>query len=380
MSKATLDPEQIAAALTLIKRLPMYHIDASITGIGQLLPRVSSEVLTRVDPNFIIVLDTVEKKPFIGSNFNYFEGAFRSPWSGNYFPVSPAKVPLVPGSIASIESKCHAMLNKHREAHYGGGVASAIAWDLTTSDNEMFASYAIALNILKEISPSTDGSFRSGRWQISHVVDVKEASAQNARTWNSSSTAARTLALKMVSSITFVMDLKQTRQAAELWNGASDQNDLQPIRPNKSCINGRVGKTVEQQTSVHLNAGNAPMNAVPGGIAPLVEAFSVDGEDQIVNAVFSMLRESENAFQQWMKQHVRKCSSVIMSGISAIKTDNQAQNHLQKYDVVPSQMLSHALSEKKNKSQSVNFRENSVKKKVGFAAEGDSDNEMTLDE
>lgn len=244
------------------------------------MPKVNNEILVRLDPNFVIVEDTLEKRLFLGSNFNYLDGGFKSPWSGNYFPSSPARVPLIPGHIRLIEQKCNSMLEQYRLAHYGGGISSAIAWDLSTNDNDLTSGYAIALMILKEADCIP--SMRKYLFQSMHVVDVKEI--QNNSGGNRSWGVNRNFSLKLISSISFDFFLKETKQSCALWEGDCPR------------LSGRVSKSLETQTTVIASPAAAGIMA-----GDSVDSSVMD--DNLSSALFQILKENEKVLMGWLEDH-----------------------------------------------------------------------------
>ncbi|GBG28129.1 F-actin-capping protein subunit beta [Hondaea fermentalgiana] len=156
---------EMNSALNIMRRMPPTKIELNLSGLVNLMPDLTDELLQRVDQPLQAAKDPVNGKQYLLSDYNRDADSYRSPWSNNYNPELPDG--LKPSkTLRVLEEKCNAVFDSYRQLYYEGGVSSAYLWD---QDEE--GAFAGCFLIKKEvIEPQRKVS--EGSWDSIHVVDV----------------------------------------------------------------------------------------------------------------------------------------------------------------------------------------------------------------
>lgn len=159
------DEEKVGAALSLMRRLPPAKTEFNLSGLINLMPELTDELLQRVDQPLQVATDPASGRRYLMCDYNRDGDSYRSPWSNQYDP------PLEDGFLPSdelrvIESEANEVFDGYRQLYFEGGVSSVYAWDL---DGEGFACCFL---IKKEV---IDGSrsVSKGSWDSIHVMEVQ---------------------------------------------------------------------------------------------------------------------------------------------------------------------------------------------------------------
>jgi len=153
------------AALNIMRRMPPSKIELNLSGLVNLVPDLTDELLQRVDQPLQTAKDPENGRQYLLCDYNRDGDSYRSPWSNEYQP--PIEDGFKPSaSLRSLESKCNAVFDTYRQLYYEGGVSSAYLWD---QDEE--ASFAGCFLIKKEVI-EPQRRVNQGSWDAIHVVEV----------------------------------------------------------------------------------------------------------------------------------------------------------------------------------------------------------------
>mmetsp|Transcript_24848 Transcript_24848/g.30052 ORF Transcript_24848/g.30052 Transcript_24848/m.30052 type:complete len:274 (-) Transcript_24848:943-1764(-) len=161
------------AALDLVRRMPPSNIQENLTGLVDMAPDLTEELLSRVDQPLQIAFDEVANKDFLLCDYNRDGDSYRSPWSNRYFPeIDDGAAPS--DDIRALEVEANGVFDAYRDQYYEGGVSSVYLWDTD-------AGFAGCFLIKKGDGDSKRGLLDNGFWDAIHVVEViPEADEVNA--------------------------------------------------------------------------------------------------------------------------------------------------------------------------------------------------------
>lgn len=159
-----MDP-RVNAALNIMRRMPPSKIEFNLSGLLNLMPDLTDELLQRVDQPLQAATDPSNGKQFLMCDYNRDGDSYRSPWSNEYDP--PIDDGFRPSEkLRTLEQKANAVFDAYRNLYYEGGVSSVYLWDL-----EEGGGFAGCFLIKKEVSePQRHVSV--GCWDSIHVMEV----------------------------------------------------------------------------------------------------------------------------------------------------------------------------------------------------------------
>jgi len=158
--------DQLDCALDLMRRLPPTKVEDNLTGLIDLVPDLTEQLLSAVDQPLKIAHDAKEKKDYLLCDYNRDGDSYRSPWSNNYDPpLSDGAVPSA--KLRNIEIQANEIFDIYRDLYFEGGVSSVYAWDLDKG-------FACVVLIKKTQNQSKKGQPMKGTWDSIHVIDVDE--------------------------------------------------------------------------------------------------------------------------------------------------------------------------------------------------------------
>jgi len=158
--------DQLDCALDLMRRLPPSQIEDNLTGLLDLVPNLTEQLLSAVDQPLKVAHDPVSKRDYLLCDYNRDGDSYRSPWSNKYDP------PLEDGAVPSAElRKLEVVANEvfdiYRDLYFEGGVSSVYCWDLENG-------FAACILIKKTQDQSKKGQPMKGTWDSIHVVEVND--------------------------------------------------------------------------------------------------------------------------------------------------------------------------------------------------------------
>lgn len=162
--------EKVAACLSLMRRLPPNNVQQNLSGLLNLVPEETDELLQRIDQPLEISVDSETGRNFLLCDYNRDGDSHRSPWSNKYFPsIEDGFLPSE--RIRAMEVEANELFDCYREQYFEGGVSSVYLWDL---DHGFAGCFLIKKNV--------DGErfVKTGSWDSLHVVEVIEESSTKA--------------------------------------------------------------------------------------------------------------------------------------------------------------------------------------------------------
>jgi capping protein (actin filament) muscle Z-line, beta len=160
---------KVASSLALMRRLPPNNIEQNLTGLLNLCPEESDELLQRIDQPLEEDFDVESGRKFLKCDYNRDGDSYRSPWSNQYSP--PLDDAFYPSEqLRAIEQDANEIFDAYRELYFEGGTSSVYLWELDTG-------FAGCFLIKKAIDMSTGTAYvKSGSWDSIHIVEVTEES------------------------------------------------------------------------------------------------------------------------------------------------------------------------------------------------------------
>ncbi len=156
---------QLNSALNIMRRMPPSRIEFNLSGLVNLVPELTDELLQRVDQPLQTAKDEETGKQYLLCDYNRDGDSYRSPWSNEYEP--PIDDGFKPSAkLRVLEEKCNAVFDSYRNLYYEGGVSSVYLWDQDSP-----ASFAGCFIIKKEIV-EVQRRVNQGSWDSIHVVEV----------------------------------------------------------------------------------------------------------------------------------------------------------------------------------------------------------------
>lgn len=160
------EEEQLNACLNIMRRMPPSKIDMNLSGLINLLPELTDDLLQRVDKPLELEVDTKSpgNKKFIKCDYNRDGDSYRSPWSNEFFPpIEDGFMP--PDNLRELEIQANEVFDSYRHLYYEGGVSSVYFWEL--DDN----SFAGCFLVKKDVTEKKR-AVSSGCWDSIHVIEA----------------------------------------------------------------------------------------------------------------------------------------------------------------------------------------------------------------
>ncbi|GMH94278.1 hypothetical protein TrST_g13696 [Triparma strigata] len=159
--------DPIALSLNIMRRLPPNRIEQNLSGLLNLCPKMTDELLQRVDQP--LETSTGTGRPFILSDYNRDGDSYRSPWTNEYAPqIEDGFKPSQ--KLRALEVQANEIFDSYRELYYEGGISSAYLWDL----EEQEGGFAGCFLIKKDVTE--DKYVKKGSWNSIHVVEASPPS------------------------------------------------------------------------------------------------------------------------------------------------------------------------------------------------------------
>lgn len=164
------DDDVILSCLNLMRRMPPKNVQKNLSGLLNLSPSSTEEILQRVDQPLQEAVDPTNGRKYLICDYNRDGDSYRSPWSNAYTP--PLEDGFVPSDhLRKLEIQANEIFNAYRELYYQGGTSSVYMWNLDSG-------FAACFLIKKEVQ--TQRFVHKGSWHSIHVVQVQEISKNQA--------------------------------------------------------------------------------------------------------------------------------------------------------------------------------------------------------
>jgi len=157
-------PDPITSSLSIMRRMPPNKIEQNLSGLLNLIPEQTDELLQRVDQPLEEATCAQTGRKYLLCDYNRDGDSYRSPWSNMYEPAlddgfQPSD------ALRAMEVDANTLYDSYREQYYEGGVSSVYLWDLD-------AGFAGCFLVKKTVQGHAFVS--DGGWDSIHVVEVNE--------------------------------------------------------------------------------------------------------------------------------------------------------------------------------------------------------------
>lgn len=165
MEESEEEKDPISCALSIMRRMPPNKIEHNLSGLLNLIPEHTDELLQRVDQPLEEATCVETGRKYLLCDYNRDGDSYRSPWSNKYEPaLDDGFVPSA--KLRALEIEANALFDAYRELYFEGGTSSVYLWDL----DEGFAGC-----FLVKKGVSGHEFVQTGAWDSIHVVEVAEA-------------------------------------------------------------------------------------------------------------------------------------------------------------------------------------------------------------
>mmetsp|Transcript_19073 Transcript_19073/g.19811 ORF Transcript_19073/g.19811 Transcript_19073/m.19811 type:complete len:279 (+) Transcript_19073:68-904(+) len=162
--------DKISCSLSLMRRLPPNKIEQNLSGLLNLIPEETDELLQRVDQPLEESNDPQAGRAFLLCDYNRDGDSYRSPWSNQYYP--PIDDGFLPSEkLRAMEMEANELFDSYRELYFEGGTSSVYLWDL---ENGFAGCFLIKKNV------EGNRFVSKGSWDSIHVIEAIETSATKA--------------------------------------------------------------------------------------------------------------------------------------------------------------------------------------------------------
>jgi len=156
---------KIATSLSLMRRLPPNKIEQNLTGLTNLLPAETDELLQRIDQPLTEDVDKATGKKFLLCDYNRDGDSYRSPWSNTYQPAIDDGF-LPSDKLRAMEVEANDLFDAYRELYFEAGSTSSVyLWDLESG-------FAGCFLIKKRVQGNE--FVKDGCWDSIHIVEATE--------------------------------------------------------------------------------------------------------------------------------------------------------------------------------------------------------------
>ena len=154
----------INSALNTMRRLPPAKTEFNLSGLLNLLPEYTDELLQRVDQPLQVATDATTGQQYLLCDYNRDGDSYRSPWSNTYDPPIDDGFKPSP-ELRKLETEANAVFEGYRRQYFGGGVSSVYLWDLEDG------AFAGCFLVKKDVDGKRYVS--KGIWDSIHVVEAR---------------------------------------------------------------------------------------------------------------------------------------------------------------------------------------------------------------
>lgn len=215
--------DKISASLALMRRLPPNKIEQNLTGLLNLLPEETDELLQRIDQPLKSAVDKENGRPYLLCDYNRDGDSHRSPWSNKYEPALEDGF-LPSEKLRSMEVEFNELFDAYRELYYEGGVSSVYLWDL---DQGFAGCFLIKKNV------ESDRYVKQGGWDSIHIVEVTETDSKSAQ-------------YKLTTSIMLTMSVEKAEVGSTNWSGTlTRQTEMASALNETKTHYSNIGRMIE---------------------------------------------------------------------------------------------------------------------------------------
>jgi len=160
---------QLDSALNLMRRMPPSSTENSLSGLIEMVPELTDDLLTQVDQPLKVMKDEKKGRKFVICDYNRDGDSYRSPWSNEYFPAFQDGF-LPNKKLRDMEVEANDLFDVYRKLYFEGGYSSAYFFD--TDENENSDNFGACFLIHKDVE--SQKSLQKGWWDSIHVFEVNK--------------------------------------------------------------------------------------------------------------------------------------------------------------------------------------------------------------
>jgi len=155
---------KLLAALDIMQRMPPSKIEQSLTGLLNLIPEETDELLQRIDQPLTEHTCPKTGKKYLLCDYNRDGDSFRSPWSNEYDP--PIEDGLSPSAeLRKLEAEANKVFALYVHQYYGTNASTSVYfWDL---EDKGFASCWLVKK-----GAAAGSELKTAVWDAIHVLQV----------------------------------------------------------------------------------------------------------------------------------------------------------------------------------------------------------------
>jgi len=177
--------EQVTSSLNIMRRMPPKDIEDNLSGLLNLVPEHTDELLQRVDQPLQVATCPETQRAYLLCDYNRDGDSYRSPWSNKYDPPIEDGDGFVPSdALRPLEMQFNEVFDAYRNLYFEGGVSSVYLWDLPEG-------FAGCFLIKKDVAGQR--FVRDGSWDSIHVMEVKETADKKRATYKLTTTVMLTM-------------------------------------------------------------------------------------------------------------------------------------------------------------------------------------------
>ena len=177
--------EQVTSSLNIMRRMPPKDIEDNLSGLLNLVPEHTDELLQRVDQPLQVATCPETQRSYLLCDYNRDGDSYRSPWSNKYDPPIDDGDGFVPSdSLRPLEIQFNDVFDAYRNLYFEGGVSSVYLWDLPEG-------FAGCFLIKKDVAGQR--FVREGSWDSIHVMEVSETADKKKATYKLTTTVMLTM-------------------------------------------------------------------------------------------------------------------------------------------------------------------------------------------
>lgn len=254
------------SALNIMRRMPPSKIVFNLSGLLNLMPELTDELLQRVDQPLQTGTDTESGKAYLLCDYNRDGDSYRSPWSNEYEPaIEDGFKPSA--RLRLLEEKCNLVFDTYRNLYYEGGVSSAYLWDLD-DDTDAFAGCFLVKKEVIEPQRRVD----NGSWDSIHVVEVVPTDNGKKATYKLTTTVMLSMTTSKGNAGSVNLSGSLTRQGKEISKKITSEDDHvinigKAIEEMEMDIRNQLDTLYIQKTREIVNKIRKPTQDMPGQAA-----------------------------------------------------------------------------------------------------------------
>ena len=128
--------DRINTGLNVMRRMPPSNIEVNLSGLLNLMPEETDELLQRVDQPLQVAVDPAKGKKYLLCDYNRDGDSYRSPWSNIYYPeIDDGFLPS--DKLRDQEEEANLVFEAYVKLYFEEGISSVYLWDL--DDDKSFA-------------------------------------------------------------------------------------------------------------------------------------------------------------------------------------------------------------------------------------------------